>query len=63
MRLLISLCLIGGPVGLAAGHTLYDDRGLALAHELLSLHHLPALILLLLAAAILYRKVIKARRD
>ena len=50
--------LITGFSGVAMAHELPGDETLVsqLVHQALSLHHLPALILLLVAAAIIYRQ-------
>ena len=58
MRLLITFCLAAGFSGMAAAHTLPDSENSVqqLAHQLLSLHHLPGLILLLVAGLYLYKK-------
>ena len=58
MRLLTMIGLITGFSGVAMAHELPGDEILVsqLAHQLLSLHHLPALILLLVAAVIIYRQ-------
>lgn len=58
MRLLTMIGLITGFCGAAMAHELPGDETLVsqLAHQLLSLHHLPALILLLVAAVIIYRQ-------
>lgn len=58
MRLLTMIGLITGFSGVAMAHELPGDETLVsqLAHQLLSLHHLPALILLLVAAVIIYRQ-------
>lgn len=64
MRLIVGLCLFAGPIGVAAAHTLPGDAGLAgqIAHQFLSLHHLPLILLILVAVAILCRKGIAALR-
>ena len=58
MRLLTMIGLITGFSGVAMAHELPGDETLVsqLAHQLLSLHHLPALVLLLVVAAIVYRR-------
>ena len=50
--------LITGLSGVAMAHELPGDETLVsqLAHQLLSLHHLPALVLMLVAAVIIYRQ-------
>ena len=57
MRLLTLIGLITGFSGSAMAHELPGDETLVsqLMHQLLSLHHLPALILLLVAVAMIYR--------
>jgi hypothetical protein len=64
MRLILSLCLIAGPPGIASAHSLPGDANLAnqLLHLFLSPHHLPLMLLLLVAVAILCRKGITTRR-
>jgi len=58
MRLLTMIGLITGFSGVAMAHELPGDEILVsqLAHQLLSLHHLPALILILVAAVMIYRQ-------
>lgn len=58
MRLLTMIGLITGLSGVAMAHELPGDEILVsqLAHQLLSLHHLPALVLMLVAAVIIYRQ-------
>lgn len=58
MRLLTMIGLITGLSGVAMAHELPGDETLVsqLAHQLLSLHHLPALVLMLVAAVIIYRQ-------
>ena len=58
MRLLTMLGLCTGFSGIAMAHDLPGDETLVsqLAHQLLSLHHLPALVLMLVAAVIIYRQ-------
>jgi hypothetical protein len=57
MRLVISLCSIVLPVGIAVAHPSPQ-----MAHYLLSLHHTPLMLLILVAIAILLRQGIKAYR-
>jgi hypothetical protein len=63
-RLILILCLIAGPAGLSVAHTLPGDEGPAvqLAHQFLSLHHLPVVLLILVAVFVLCRKGIAALR-
>lgn len=58
MRLLTTICLTAGSSGIAVAHTLPGDENSLqqLAHQLLSLHHVPMLILLLVAGLYLYKK-------
>ncbi len=63
MRLLTMIGLITGFSGIAMAHELPGDETLfsQLVHPILSLHHLPALMMLLIAAAIMYRQSSKNR--
>ncbi len=62
MRLLTIFCLATGFSSVAIAHELpgHDSSLLQLLHQGLSPHHLPALILLLIAGMVLYRWL---RRD
>ena len=56
MRILWISCLTAGMHRMALAHELADSAGHVqqVAHHLLSLHHLPALILLALAVLVLF---------
>jgi len=64
MRLITGLSLFVGSAGVAAAHTLPGGTGLTgeMAHQFLSLHHSPMMLLILVAAAILCRKGLEALR-
>lgn len=65
MRLLTMIGLISGFSGIAMAHELPGDETPVsqLVHQVLSLHHLPAFILLLVAAAMIYRQLARNRSD
>lgn len=58
MRLLTTFWLTAGFSGIAVAHTLPGNENplQQLAHQALSLHHLPALVLLLVVGLYLFRK-------
>lgn len=65
MRLILSLCYIFGPMCVAVAHPLAGDAGLAnqLAHQILSPHHVPLILMVLVTAVIVCRKAITACRS
>ncbi len=64
MRILTTFCLTAGFSGMAVAHTLPGNENSLpqLAHQVLSLHHMPALVLLLVVGLTLFRTIRSAMR-